>query len=55
MADWLADYLHWKDENTAPWNPPAAVEDAQRAAASINDGLDRLFRRLGPPTNHNEK
>ena len=25
------------------------TEDPQRAAAAVNDGLDRLFRRLGPP------
>lgn len=24
-------------------------EDPQRAAAALDDGLDRLFRRLGPP------
>ncbi|MET9150105.1 hypothetical protein ABZX82_02305 [Streptomyces griseoflavus] len=49
MSDWLADYLHWKDETTAPWTPPDS-EDAQHAAAAVDDGLDRLFRRLGPPT-----
>ncbi|MFI8792585.1 hypothetical protein [Streptomyces sp. NPDC055105] len=31
------------------------AEDAQRAAASVSDGLDGLFRRLGPPTNDTEK
>lgn len=28
----------------------APTEDTQRAAATINDGLGNLFRRLGPPT-----
>lgn len=26
------------------------TEDAQHAAATVDSGLDRLFRRLGPPT-----
>lgn len=28
----------------------ATADDAHRAAATINDGLDNLFRKLGPPT-----
>lgn len=28
----------------------APAEDAQRAAATVNDGLETLFRKLGPPT-----
>lgn len=29
--------------------------EAWRAARTVDDGLDRLFRRLGPPIDHTEK
>ena len=33
----------------------AGLAEVQRAAATVNDGLDNLFRRLGPPADADEK
>ena len=35
--------------------PNPVGTDAQRAAAAVNEGLDRLFRRLGPPTDRDDE
>lgn len=33
----------------------AGLAEVQQAAATVNDGLDRLFRWLGPPPTNPEK
>lgn len=34
---------------------PVITADEAEALRTVGDGLDRLFRRLGPPTDHTEK
>lgn len=42
MGDWLADYLDWKADHPEL--------DVKQAETTVNDGMARLFVRLGPPT-----
>jgi hypothetical protein len=42
MSDWLADYLDWKADHPE-------LDTAHQAARTIDDGLDALFVKLGPP------
>lgn len=43
------DERMWLEKATALRQEADRLEAAERAGQAINDGLDNLFRRLGPP------